>query len=304
MRPQSPATPWDLPLRLFHWGLVGAVFTALATGLWSPEWWLDVHSLAGYTVGILIAFRLVWGLIGSAFSRFSRFPMGPRRLFRYAMAVARGQTPATEGHNPAGAWMILFLLGLLAVLTITGLTALGGQEGKGPLAAFVPFSVGFDAAALHATAAYALMGFVAVHVLGVLFETRFLGHPVLAAMMPQRAFAGSNGARYGRLGLIALLAIGGGLSALGAALATAETNAWREKLVSAEIHTAMKLEEAQGLIGEQKKNHQKEIRLLKEVLERSREEAEDMTKKLEDMVAEKKSILDLDSNKHPFYYLL
>ena len=53
---------WDLPLRLFHWAMVVAVVVAAITGFLTPEWWLDLHSVAGYALGVLLAFRLVWGV--------------------------------------------------------------------------------------------------------------------------------------------------------------------------------------------------------------------------------------------------
>jgi cytochrome b len=56
---------WDLPTSLFHWLLVGAVLTALATEFIAPAWWLSWHIAAGYTIAALLLFRLVWAVFGS-----------------------------------------------------------------------------------------------------------------------------------------------------------------------------------------------------------------------------------------------
>ena len=60
---------WDLPLRLFHWTLVLAIALALLSseeGSGLNNW----HVLSGWVAGLLIVFRLIWGVVGSEHSRF------------------------------------------------------------------------------------------------------------------------------------------------------------------------------------------------------------------------------------------
>ena len=52
---------WDIGVRLFHWLLVASV---IATYVLSEQ--RALHRRLGYIVLALIAFRLVWGLIGSS----------------------------------------------------------------------------------------------------------------------------------------------------------------------------------------------------------------------------------------------
>ena len=60
---------WDLPLRIFHWALAASVLIA-----WFSANILDtVHEIAGYTVIVLIAFRIVWGFTGTRYARFRSF---------------------------------------------------------------------------------------------------------------------------------------------------------------------------------------------------------------------------------------
>lgn len=108
-------TVWDPGVRLFHWSLLACV--AGAWVLTDPRW---LHRRLGYAVIGLIAFRLVWGLIGPRHARFSQFLPGPRRLLAYLAAMRQGREARTLGHNPAGAAMIVALLAVLAGLCVTG----------------------------------------------------------------------------------------------------------------------------------------------------------------------------------------
>jgi len=179
---------WDLPLRLFHWFLVISVTIAGLTGFLAPAWWLDVHVYAGYGLGILLAFRLAWGLVGSHYSKFRTFPLGIRGVVRHLYALI-SRKPAQQadfdprGHNPVGAWVIIILIGVLVVLVATGLVVLGGQENLGPLAFATNYPMGRLAKQFHEFAAWGLGGVIAIHLTGVFVENVLLRHPVLKAMV-------------------------------------------------------------------------------------------------------------------------
>lgn len=109
---------WDMPVRLFHWLMVlcfaGAYLTA------ETERFRLVHVTLGYTMAGLVAFRLVWGLMGTRYARFSSFVRGPRAVWRYLRSLPGGQPEHHVGHNPAGALAIVLILGLTAMVTSTG----------------------------------------------------------------------------------------------------------------------------------------------------------------------------------------
>lgn len=63
---------------MFHWGLVAAFATAWLTA----DELQPVHEFVR-TVAGLVAFRLVWGLVGSRYARFAQFPTGPRETLAY-----------------------------------------------------------------------------------------------------------------------------------------------------------------------------------------------------------------------------
>lgn len=107
---------WDIGVRAFHWSLVAA----FAVVWLSSDGAGDLHTWAGYVVLGLIAFRLIWGLIGPRYARFSQFMTGPKPAVDYLKQMISGHEPRYIGHNPAGAVMIAALLISLAGTGITG----------------------------------------------------------------------------------------------------------------------------------------------------------------------------------------
>lgn len=127
---------WDLPTRVFHWTLaacvVGSVVTANVGG--NALVW---HFRLGYLTFTLLAFRLVWGLVGGHWSRFASFVFAPATLVRY---LRKNITPADSldvGHSPLGALSVFAVLGILAAQVGTGLFADDEIASSGPLIKFV-----------------------------------------------------------------------------------------------------------------------------------------------------------------------
>lgn len=121
---------WDPLLRLFHWALVVAFTLAYFTGDEESQ----LHAIAGYTILGLLGFRLIWGFIGGHYARFKNFSFAPRAVFAYLSSLFSRKTIRDYiGHNPAGSWMVIFLLLSLTLTSISGLIVYG-EEGKGPLA--------------------------------------------------------------------------------------------------------------------------------------------------------------------------
>lgn len=107
---------WDPLIRLFHWSLVAA-FTV---SWFSAEELSSVHEVSGYVVAGLVAFRVVWGLIGTRYARFAQFLAGPGTVLSYLGDMVRGKERRYLGHNPAGAAMIVALLVTLSGTAFTG----------------------------------------------------------------------------------------------------------------------------------------------------------------------------------------
>ncbi len=109
---------WDAPVRVFHWLLVFSFAGAYLTA--ESERWRLMHISLGYTMGGLVAFRLLWGVLGPRYARFASFVRGPDVLLRYVRTVFTGKPEHHVGHNPAGAVAIVLLLSLGLATVATG----------------------------------------------------------------------------------------------------------------------------------------------------------------------------------------
>lgn len=134
MSTQATVKVWDPLVRVFHWSLAIAFTLAYASG----EEWLDLHILAGYAAGGLIAFRLVWGVIGTRHARFSDFVRRPSAILTYLKQVISLKAPRHLGHNPAGGAMIMLLLISLAGTVLGGMALYAAADNAGPLAGLIP----------------------------------------------------------------------------------------------------------------------------------------------------------------------
>lgn len=184
MTTQSTIPVWDPLVRLFHWSLVLAFLVAFASG----DEWLGLHVPAGFLIGGLIAFRLVWGVVGPRHARFSDFVRSPAAVRAYLGDLVSLRAPRYVGHNPAGGIMVLALLASLAVTTASGLALYGSAEFAGPLADLVshaPFWTGL-LEGLHELAANLTVLLVVLHVAGVLVSSVLHRENLVRAMITGR----------------------------------------------------------------------------------------------------------------------
>jgi cytochrome b len=124
-------TVWDPFVRVFHWTLVVAFFTAYFV---EPDDGLEVvHVWAGYVVTVLVVLRIVWGFVGTEHARFSDFVYGPKVGIRYLVDLLRQKGKRYIGHSPAGAWMVFMLLAGLLATTFFGMSIYAIEDGRGPL---------------------------------------------------------------------------------------------------------------------------------------------------------------------------
>lgn len=156
---------WDLPTRLFHW--LAAILVGVAYATWRLNW-MDWHAWAGNALLSLLLFRLLWGFFGSDTARFARFIASPRRVVRHLARILRREPDRRIGHNPAGGWMVLLLIGLLLVECLTGLYVLNEVADKGLLTPLAPAELSDVITTLHRIFWDLLLGAVVVHVLAIL----------------------------------------------------------------------------------------------------------------------------------------
>ncbi|PWJ86029.1 cytochrome b [Mesorhizobium loti] len=107
---------WDRVVRSFHWALVLSFVTAWLTSHSSE----DIHHWAGYAAAALVAMRLLWGVLGTPYARFSQFVRDPATVLRYLSALLSGREARYIGHNPAGGAMVIVLIGAMGSTALTG----------------------------------------------------------------------------------------------------------------------------------------------------------------------------------------
>lgn len=160
---------WDVPTRLFHWLFAGSFAVAWLTS--DSDSWLNVHVFAGYLMLGLLGFRLIWGFAGGRYARFASFRFSLKEGIAYLMQVLAGTARRHIGHNPAGSWAVYLLLVLGLLAGLSGMITLAGQEGQGPLAAWVPYRAGEAFKEVHEALASIMLGVVVLHLAGVALES-------------------------------------------------------------------------------------------------------------------------------------
>ena len=180
---QSPTVKvWDPLVRVFHWSLVFFFMLAFIT----EDDWLGLHVQAGYVVSYLVAFRLLWGLVGTRNARFSSFVRSPAVILSYLKSLLKFKVPHYLGHNPLGAAMVIILLLGIILVSLSGM-ALIATEGNGPLAG--SFVASWDAdwmEEVHEFFANFTLLMVTVHVSGVIFSSLVEGENLAKAMLTGR----------------------------------------------------------------------------------------------------------------------
>jgi cytochrome b len=124
---------WDPLVRIGHWTLVVAFFTAYFT----EDDFLTQHVWAGYIVAIVVLSRIIWGVIGTTHARFGDFIYTPKTIFAYLKGLVNGRPQHYRGHNPAGGAMVIALLLSLSATVYTGFALYAVEKNAGPLASLL-----------------------------------------------------------------------------------------------------------------------------------------------------------------------
>ena len=172
---------WDAPTRIFHWSLVACVLGLFITGHIggaAMEW----HFRLGYTVLTLLLFRLIWGVLGGHWSRFSNFFYRPTQIIRYLLG--RGMPHQSIGHNPAGSLSVWAMLGLLAIQVASGLLSDDEIAAAGPLTRHVSEWLVSRATYYHTTLGqFGLVALLGLHLSALAFYTVVKKEPLIKAML-------------------------------------------------------------------------------------------------------------------------
>ena len=184
---------WDLPTRLFHWTLVLLILAQYLSGEFGliPMAW---HYWLGYATLALVVFRVLWGFLGSATSRFASFVRGPGAVVRYVREIAAGRHVSIVGHNPLGGWSVLLMLASVLVQSISGLFSSDDITETGPLADRVSDATVEWMTRVHHLNRWVLALLIALHVIAVLMHWVIRRDNLVAAMVHGRGRAAHDSA--------------------------------------------------------------------------------------------------------------
>lgn len=184
-RQQRELRVWDLPLRFVHWLLALTIF-----GCWLTETlgvaWMQWHMRLGYLALGLATFRILWGLFGPRYARFSSFLHGPREVFGYARSWLTGAPAAHAGHNPLAGWAVMLMLGCILLQAVTGLFNTDDILTAGPMRAAVSSDLADRLGGLHAGNADLLWILIGLHFAALLAHRLMAGERLVGAMWTGR----------------------------------------------------------------------------------------------------------------------
>ncbi|MBN3762161.1 cytochrome b/b6 domain-containing protein [Burkholderia sp. Ac-20365] len=109
-----PVKTWDLCVRFTHWTVAGIV----AWNLFGPT--DQTHRVLGYVAAGLVAWRIVWGFIGTQYARFSAWWPTRSHLNDYVRSLAARRPLHHWSHNPLGGLMAIALWLLILALAVSG----------------------------------------------------------------------------------------------------------------------------------------------------------------------------------------
>jgi cytochrome b len=175
---------WDFPVRVFHWLLVisfaGAWFTS------EGESQQMLHYAFGYSACALVLFRVVWGVIGTRYARFSDFIKGPTETMYHIKALLTGKQYSELGHNPVGALVMISLMILILLIGLTGYWTVKEYLGNlmsGAHEAISSLALGF--VVVHVVAAIAMSFWQKENLVSAMITGKKQGLPEQAIPYPQ-----------------------------------------------------------------------------------------------------------------------
>jgi cytochrome b len=212
---------WTLPTRLFHW-----LFVVLIIASWistEEDRWLNIHAAIGSAVGVLVLFRIVWGVMGPKYSHFGDFHLSINALKEYLLSLLNSSR-RTIGHNPAASFVMIAMLITVVLAVLSGMLAYGIQENRGLLASlhtgfFQDMEI-FEE--IHEFFVNLLWVLIAAHVGGVLVD-RLLhkeDRTLNSIIDGYKNMEGESAALSGFQKIVALIGIGGTIALLVYALST------------------------------------------------------------------------------------
>jgi cytochrome b len=115
-----------------------------------------VHMLLGLVLVVATLLRILWGVLGSRYARFSNFKFSPGALVGYFKDLFGARGASSVGHNPATSYAALAIFAGIMGLGVTGLLLATGS--------------GEAFEELHEVFAVGTLAVAALHVAGVILH--------------------------------------------------------------------------------------------------------------------------------------
>jgi Ni/Fe-hydrogenase 1 B-type cytochrome subunit len=152
--PRLTVRVWDLPVRVTHWVIFGAVAVLAFTGFYigTPYFSVSsdggslmgtmrfVHAVTGWVFIAAIAARVIWGFWGgNRWAHWDQFIPVTRHRWKLAVETLRyyiflrREPPPVVGHNPLAGMAYSLVYGMFYVQILTGLALASLPDRSGPL---------------------------------------------------------------------------------------------------------------------------------------------------------------------------
>lgn len=171
---------WDLPVRLFHWLLVLALIGQWVTAEFGHMVW---HFRIGYFTLGLVIFRLIWGILGPKYARFSQFISPPSKILGYAKSLLKGNNQEYVGHNPLGGLIVPAVIVIVGFQGLTGLFATDDVLASGPYMSSISSALQETLDGLHHDTYNVILGIAGIHILAICWYQFIRKIPLIGAML-------------------------------------------------------------------------------------------------------------------------
>ncbi|WP_321469126.1 cytochrome b/b6 domain-containing protein [Halarcobacter sp.] len=175
---------WSFLGRISHWLLVISLFSCFITSFY--EEMLTLHISIGIVVFGMLLMKIVWGVIGPKYARWSDFEFALKDLKYYFIEKIKNRYRTIQpGHNPASSWFAFLVTWFGIFCCISGFLLYGIQEGNGIFSFlnedYISKSALIDS--IHIFLSYLLLVMIFAHVSGVLIEQFYHKTNMVMAMV-------------------------------------------------------------------------------------------------------------------------
>ncbi len=201
---------FDIPTRLFHWlfafGFIGAF--AIGNFVDDESALYPIHMFFGVLMTIEILLRIIWGIFGSKYARFSSFKLNPMDLIEYIKSIFNGTKTPTIGRNPASSFAAIFMMLASIGMVISGWFMLNANSEN----------AAHDIKEIHETLAIMFLLIALAHIAGIILHTISKKDPIGLSMINgyKNSYDESQGIKktYALIGALFLALIGASAFAL------------------------------------------------------------------------------------------